>query len=36
MKRLEKHDFDVFHPDMQKHDWTLAPRIFWRAQTRRL
>ncbi|WVF67886.1 hypothetical protein IAT40_002647 [Kwoniella sp. CBS 6097] len=32
LKRLEKHDFDVFHPDSQKHDWQLAPKIWWRYQ----
>ncbi|CAD6589790.1 MAG: hypothetical protein TREMPRED_005517, partial [Tremellales sp. Tagirdzhanova-0007] len=27
LKRLEKHDFDVFHPDMQRQDWRLIPRL---------
>ncbi|ORY28050.1 Squalene/phytoene synthase-domain-containing protein [Naematelia encephala] len=36
LQRLEKVDFDVFHPDLQKHDWRLSPRIWWRANTRRL
>ncbi|KAK1923187.1 isoprenoid synthase domain-containing protein [Papiliotrema laurentii] len=33
LQRLEKVDFDVFHPDLFKDDWKLAPRIWWRAQT---
>jgi len=36
LKRLEKYDFDVFHPELLKHDWRLAPRIWWRYQTGRL
>ncbi|OCF35922.1 hypothetical protein I316_02417 [Kwoniella heveanensis BCC8398] len=36
LKRLEKHDFDVFHPDLQKHDWQLAPQIWWRYQRGKL
>ncbi|TXT05960.1 hypothetical protein VHUM_03721 [Vanrija humicola] len=33
LKRLEQADFDVFSPQLQKHDWRLAPSIFWAAQT---
>ena len=33
LQRLEKADFDVFHQDLAKDDWKLAPRIWWRAQT---
>ncbi|WVQ86234.1 hypothetical protein IAT38_008402 [Cryptococcus sp. DSM 104549] len=36
LKRLENLDFDVFHPDLQKHDWQLAPKIWWRYQTGKL
>lgn len=36
LKRLEKYDFDVFHPDIQKHDWQLAPKIWYRYQTGKL
>ncbi|WRT70852.1 uncharacterized protein IL334_007851 [Kwoniella shivajii] len=36
LKRLEKLDFDVFHPDLQKHDWKLAPSIWWRFQSGKL
>ncbi|WWD20847.1 hypothetical protein CI109_105324 [Kwoniella shandongensis] len=36
LKRLEKHDFDVFHPDLMKHDWQLAPKIWWRYQNGKL
>ncbi|KAL1412446.1 hypothetical protein Q8F55_000191 [Vanrija albida] len=33
LKRLEQADFDVFSPQLLKHDWRLAPSIFWAAQT---
>ncbi|RXK41063.1 hypothetical protein M231_01694 [Tremella mesenterica] len=36
LHRLESYDFNVFHPDLQKHDWRLAPRIWWRYQTNTL
>ncbi|WVR08720.1 hypothetical protein IAU60_005778 [Kwoniella sp. DSM 27419] len=36
LQRLEKLDFDVFHPDLQKHDWKLAPKIWWRNMGGRL
>jgi NADH dehydrogenase [ubiquinone] 1 alpha subcomplex assembly factor 6 len=36
LRRLEQHDFDVFHPELQKHDWKLAPRIWWRYQSGKL
>ncbi|KAI9633401.1 isoprenoid synthase domain-containing protein [Dioszegia hungarica] len=36
LKRLEGVDFDVFHPDLQKQDWKLAPTIWWRSQTGKL
>ncbi|BEI80938.1 hypothetical protein CcaverHIS002_0200980 [Cutaneotrichosporon cavernicola] len=29
LHRLEKADFDVFAPELAKHDWQLAPRIWW-------
>lgn len=32
LKRLEALDFDVFHPELQKHDWKLAPSIWWAYQ----
>ncbi|KAL7422940.1 hypothetical protein Q5752_002238 [Cryptotrichosporon argae] len=36
LKRLEHVDFDVFHPDLQKHDWKLAPAIWWRFRSGKL
>ncbi|WVW80589.1 hypothetical protein I302_102575 [Kwoniella bestiolae CBS 10118] len=36
LKKLENLDFDVFHPDLQKHDWKLAPKIWWRYQSGKL
>ncbi|ODN92083.1 hypothetical protein L198_05755 [Cryptococcus wingfieldii CBS 7118] len=36
LQRLEKLDFDVFHQDLQKYDWQLAPKIWWRYQTGKL
>ncbi|EIW66257.1 hypothetical protein TREMEDRAFT_65528 [Tremella mesenterica DSM 1558] len=36
LHRLESYDFNVFHPDLQKHDWRLAPRIWWKYQTNTL
>ncbi|ADV25501.1 hypothetical protein I315_04610 [Cryptococcus gattii Ru294] len=36
LKRLEKYDFDVFHPELQKHDWRLAPKIWYKYQTGKL
>lgn len=32
LHRLEKADFDVFAPELARHDWQLAPRIWWAAQ----
>jgi NADH dehydrogenase [ubiquinone] 1 alpha subcomplex assembly factor 6 len=36
LKRLEEADFDVFSPQLAKHDWKLAPMIWWRYQTGKL
>ncbi|WWC72723.1 uncharacterized protein I206_106687 [Kwoniella pini CBS 10737] len=36
LKRLEALDFDVFSPELLKHDWKLAPKIWWKAQTGKL
>ncbi|OCF78972.1 hypothetical protein I204_00916 [Kwoniella mangroviensis CBS 8886] len=36
LQRLENLDFDVFLPDLQKHDWKLAPKIWWRFQSGKL
>jgi NADH dehydrogenase [ubiquinone] 1 alpha subcomplex assembly factor 6 len=36
LKRLEEHDFDVFSPELQKHNWRLAPRIWMRYQSGKL
>ncbi|ORX40804.1 Squalene/phytoene synthase-domain-containing protein [Kockovaella imperatae] len=33
LKRLEKVDFNPFHRSLERHDWQLAPRIWWTAQT---
>ncbi|WWC65335.1 uncharacterized protein I303_107953 [Kwoniella dejecticola CBS 10117] len=36
LKRLESLDFDVFSPELLKHDWKLAPKIWWAFQTGKL
>jgi NADH dehydrogenase [ubiquinone] 1 alpha subcomplex assembly factor 6 len=36
LHRLEELDFDVFAPELQKHDWKLAPMIWWQYQTGKL
>ncbi|KLT38804.1 hypothetical protein CC85DRAFT_280528 [Cutaneotrichosporon oleaginosum] len=36
LHRLEKADFDVFAPELAKHDWQLAPRIWWTYQRGKL
>ncbi|WVN89084.1 uncharacterized protein L203_104300 [Cryptococcus depauperatus CBS 7841] len=36
LKKLEKSDFDVFHPNLEKHDWQLAPKIWYKYQRARL
>jgi len=36
LKRLEDVDFDVFAPELHKHDWKLAPSIWWRYQSDKL
>ncbi|KAK4688755.1 NADH dehydrogenase [ubiquinone] 1 alpha subcomplex assembly factor 6, partial [Tremellales sp. Uapishka_1] len=36
LKRLEKLDFNVFHPSLLRQDWKLAPEIWWRYQQGKL
>jgi NADH dehydrogenase [ubiquinone] 1 alpha subcomplex assembly factor 6 len=29
LERLQKHDFDIFAPDLRKTDWRLPWRAYW-------